>query len=130
MLQVIILPIIIETNRFLAWLWIVIIIIFIFLQIKIAPKQTQTEQVDDVTAEEIEEIEIENINTNPFATVEELEQGKLPPEEILSLPMFKVPTFKYKWVNNILAKMSRFDTFAWLGRFGLCFIFNRSNTKY
>ncbi|XP_071710800.1 U11/U12 small nuclear ribonucleoprotein 65 kDa protein [Rutidosis leptorrhynchoides] len=59
------------------------------LQIKIAPKRTQTEPVDDGTTEEIEEVEDENINTKPFATVEDLEHGKLPPEEILSLPMFK-----------------------------------------
>lgn len=59
------------------------------LQIKITSKQTQTAQVDDGTAEEIEEVDNENINTKPFATVEDLEHGKLPPEEILSLPMFK-----------------------------------------
>nr|GEW78074.1 U11/U12 small nuclear ribonucleoprotein 65 kDa protein [Tanacetum cinerariifolium] len=59
------------------------------LQIKITPKQTQTEQVDDGTGEDMEEAVNENLSTNPFATVEELEHGKLPPEEILSLPMFK-----------------------------------------
>ncbi|KAL9998657.1 putative RNA recognition motif domain, nucleotide-binding alpha-beta plait domain superfamily [Helianthus debilis subsp. tardiflorus] len=61
------------------------------LQIKITPKQTHPEKVDDDTAEEIEtdETENNNLNTKPFATVEELEHGKLPPEEILSLPMFK-----------------------------------------
>nr|XP_043638442.1 U11/U12 small nuclear ribonucleoprotein 65 kDa protein isoform X2 [Erigeron canadensis] len=60
------------------------------LQIKIAPKQTQTsEQVDNNVVEEIEEVENNSLNTKPFATVEELEHGKLPPEEILSLPMFK-----------------------------------------
>lgn len=59
------------------------------LQIKITPKQTHTEQVDDGTAEEIKEMENESLITKPFATIEELEHGKLPPEEILSLPMFK-----------------------------------------
>ncbi|KAI3706507.1 hypothetical protein L6452_24301 [Arctium lappa] len=59
------------------------------LQIKITPKRTQTEQVDDGIAEDVEEMENENLSTKPFATVEELEHGKLPPEEILSLPMFK-----------------------------------------
>ncbi|XP_076915926.1 U11/U12 small nuclear ribonucleoprotein 65 kDa protein-like [Bidens hawaiensis] len=61
------------------------------LQIKITPKQTQPEKVDDEVAEEIDETENNNnnLNTKPFATVEELEHGKLPPEEILSLPMFK-----------------------------------------
>lgn len=59
------------------------------LQIKITPKRTQTEQVDDGMAEDVEEMENVNLSTKPFATVEELELGKLPPEEILSLPMFK-----------------------------------------
>ncbi|KAI7731440.1 hypothetical protein M8C21_007810 [Ambrosia artemisiifolia] len=59
------------------------------LQIKITPKQTHTEKVDDDTTEEIDETENKNLNTKPFATVEDLEHGKLPPEEILSLPMFK-----------------------------------------
>ncbi|KVH90700.1 Nucleotide-binding, alpha-beta plait [Cynara cardunculus var. scolymus] len=59
------------------------------LQIKITPKRPQTEPVDDGTAEDVEEMENENLSTKPFATVEELEHGKLPPEEILSLPMFK-----------------------------------------
>ncbi|KAK9072681.1 hypothetical protein SSX86_009116 [Deinandra increscens subsp. villosa] len=58
------------------------------LQIKIIPKQTHTEKVDD-TAIDIAEMEDKNLNTKEFATVEELEHGKLPPEEILSLPMFK-----------------------------------------
>lgn len=66
-----------------------------WLQIKIAPKQTQTEQVVDGTGEDIEEADNENLSTNPFATVEELERGKLPPEEILSLPMFKVPPWRH-----------------------------------
>ncbi|XP_076960824.1 U11/U12 small nuclear ribonucleoprotein 65 kDa protein-like isoform X2 [Bidens hawaiensis] len=61
------------------------------LQIKITPKQIQPEKVDDDVAEEIEETENndDNLNTKSFVTVEELEHGKLPPEEILSLPMFK-----------------------------------------
>lgn len=59
------------------------------LQIKITPKQTHAEQIDDDLAEEKEEMENENLNNKPFASVEDLEHGKLPPEEILSLPMFK-----------------------------------------
>ncbi|KAI3523231.1 hypothetical protein L1887_01290 [Cichorium endivia] len=59
------------------------------LQIKITPKQTQTEQKDDEITEDVEEMENENLITKPFASVEDLENGKLPPEEILSLPMFK-----------------------------------------
>ncbi|KAL8241571.1 hypothetical protein R6Q59_014925 [Mikania micrantha] len=54
------------------------------LQNKLIPK-------NDVTAEEIDAIENKNVDTKPFvASVEELEHGKLPPEEILSLPMFKI----------------------------------------
>ncbi|CAI9289826.1 unnamed protein product [Lactuca saligna] len=59
------------------------------LQIKITPKQTQTEQIDDEIAEDVEEVENENLSSKSFASVEDLEHGKLPPEEILSLPMFK-----------------------------------------
>lgn len=62
------------------------------MQIKITPKQTQPEKVYDDTAEEIEDMGNNNLDTKPFATAEELEDGKLPPEEILSLPMFKVTT--------------------------------------
>ncbi|KAD5508198.1 hypothetical protein E3N88_15901 [Mikania micrantha] len=51
------------------------------LQNKLIPK-------NDVTAEEIDAIENKNVDTKPFvASVEELEHGKLPPEEILSLPI-------------------------------------------
>ncbi|KAL8259045.1 hypothetical protein R6Q59_026998 [Mikania micrantha] len=54
------------------------------LQNKLIPK-------NDVTSEEIDAIENKNVDTKPFvASVEELEHGKLPPEEILSLPMFKI----------------------------------------
>ena len=70
-----------KTNCFLV---VFLLVISFWFQIKIAPKQTQTEQVVDGTGEDIEEAENENLSTNPFATVEELESGKLPPEEILS----------------------------------------------
>ena len=54
------------------------------LQIKITPRQIQ----NDETAKEVESEE--NNFPKQCASLEELEKGKLPPEEILSLPMFKV----------------------------------------
>ncbi|XP_052202214.1 U11/U12 small nuclear ribonucleoprotein 65 kDa protein isoform X2 [Diospyros lotus] len=62
------------------------------LQIKIVPKLAQSEQTETVIEqEELEPMEADkqNLDLKPFATPEELEKGKLPPEEILSLPMFK-----------------------------------------
>lgn len=60
------------------------------LQIKIAPKAGQHELKEDDTKKESEEINKENEDIKPYATVEEINNGRLPPEEILSLPMFKV----------------------------------------
>uniref|UniRef100_A0A5B7CBE0 Putative RNA-binding family protein isoform 1 n=1 Tax=Davidia involucrata TaxID=16924 RepID=A0A5B7CBE0_DAVIN len=59
------------------------------LQIKIAPKQIQSEQMETDINKDSEEPEKGNSNLKRYATPEELESGKLPPEEILSLPMFK-----------------------------------------
>lgn len=59
------------------------------LQIKIAPKLNQTGNKDDVLMEELEEADKQCFELKRYATPEELESGKLPPEEILSLPMFK-----------------------------------------
>ncbi|KAL5767976.1 hypothetical protein ACOSP7_014558 [Xanthoceras sorbifolium] len=72
------------------------------LQIKIGPKVIHNEQKDDSITKETEDLNKEGFNTKeleeynkegsdikPFATPEEVERGKLPPEEILSLPMFK-----------------------------------------
>jgi len=50
----------------------------------------QNEHRDESTAEELEEPDKEGSDIKSYATPEELEGGKLPPEEILSLPMFKV----------------------------------------
>ncbi|KAE8684057.1 neutral alpha-glucosidase AB-like [Hibiscus syriacus] len=64
-----------------------------FLQIKIALKQIPNEQKhadpDDDYKQISEEPNEEGIDAKQFATADELEKGKLPPEEILSLPMFK-----------------------------------------
>ncbi|XP_022744180.1 U11/U12 small nuclear ribonucleoprotein 65 kDa protein-like isoform X2 [Durio zibethinus] len=61
------------------------------LQIKIAPKHIPNEQKDedDEYREILEEPNEEDSDAKRFATADELEKGKLPPEEILSLPMFK-----------------------------------------
>ncbi|RWR76172.1 RNA recognition motif domain-containing protein [Cinnamomum micranthum f. kanehirae] len=60
------------------------------MQIKIAPKPMQSEVVDDdTTMEEVGEPAKEDLELKPYATPQEIEGGRLPPEEILSLPMFK-----------------------------------------
>lgn len=59
------------------------------LQIRIAPKVIQDEKDDNIN-NEIEEPEKEATDLKPYATLNDLARGKLPPEEILSLPMFKV----------------------------------------
>ncbi|XP_058737696.1 U11/U12 small nuclear ribonucleoprotein 65 kDa protein [Vicia villosa] len=59
------------------------------LKIKIAPKATLNEHKDNDTSPELQEPEKETLDPNKFLTPDELERGKLPPEEILSLPMFK-----------------------------------------
>ncbi|CBI36672.3 unnamed protein product, partial [Vitis vinifera] len=59
------------------------------LQIKIAPKVI-TEHKDECSImKESEDSEKEDFDLKHYATLEELKSGKLPPEEILSLPMFK-----------------------------------------
>ncbi|TYG95593.1 hypothetical protein ES288_A11G280400v1 [Gossypium darwinii] len=63
------------------------------LQIKIAPKHIPYEQKDDGADDDhkqiLEEPNEEGLGAKQFASADELEKGKLPPEEILSLPMFK-----------------------------------------
>lgn len=58
------------------------------LQIKIAPKK-QHEAINDSTVREEPEKEQVVEDVKPYATAEHIESQKLPPEEILSLPMFK-----------------------------------------
>ncbi|KAK9986772.1 hypothetical protein SO802_031723 [Lithocarpus litseifolius] len=65
------------------------ILFLVVLLIKIALKVIQNEHRDESTAEELEEPDKEGSDIKSYATPEELESGKLPPEEILSLPMFK-----------------------------------------
>lgn len=62
-----------------------------FLQIKITQKVVQDEHKDDIITRELEDTDKESSDIKPYATPHEIETGKLPPEEILSLPMFKVP---------------------------------------
>ncbi|KAG4912686.1 hypothetical protein AAZX31_19G097000 [Glycine max] len=59
------------------------------LKINIVPKATVKEHKDDDTTQELQEPEKDVPDPNKFLTPDELERGKLPPEEILSLPMFK-----------------------------------------
>lgn len=59
------------------------------LHIKIAPKQIQNERMGDAAHEESLKPDKEALHHEPYAMAEELKSGKLPPEEILSLPMFK-----------------------------------------
>ncbi|KAH6755478.1 RNA-binding family protein [Perilla frutescens var. hirtella] len=59
------------------------------VQIRISQKQNHPELQDNDSAKELKEPIPETSPPEPFATLEELNSGKLPPEEILSLPKFK-----------------------------------------
>jgi U11/U12 small nuclear ribonucleoprotein SNRNP65 len=59
------------------------------LQIKIAPKTTQKEPPVQSTADKEMDSTNEQLEEKHFVTPQEIEKDKLPPEEILSLPMFK-----------------------------------------
>ncbi|XP_010528771.1 PREDICTED: U11/U12 small nuclear ribonucleoprotein 65 kDa protein [Tarenaya hassleriana] len=60
------------------------------MQIKITPKVAQSEHKEDNEDESpVEEPNKEDLECKSFAAPEDLEKGRLPPEEILSLPMFK-----------------------------------------
>ncbi|XP_039829844.1 U11/U12 small nuclear ribonucleoprotein 65 kDa protein-like isoform X2 [Panicum virgatum] len=59
------------------------------LQIKIAPKTAQKEPPVQSTADKEMDSTNEQLEEKHFVTPQEIEKDKLPPEEILSLPMFK-----------------------------------------
>ncbi|KAL6660148.1 hypothetical protein ACP70R_002270 [Stipagrostis hirtigluma subsp. patula] len=59
------------------------------LQIKIAPKPTQKEHPIQSTTTDTELASTNELEEKHFVTAQEIEKEKLPPEEILSLPMFK-----------------------------------------
>lgn len=60
-------------------------------QIKIAPKRKLKDIFDDGNnIKELTDPVEEQVEQKPYAMPEDIEKGKLPPEEILSLPMFKV----------------------------------------
>ncbi|KNA24518.1 hypothetical protein SOVF_015240 [Spinacia oleracea] len=56
------------------------------LQIRIVPKKVQHEVLDDNTVKDPEKLGPTDV---PYATTDQIKSQKLPPEEILSLPMFK-----------------------------------------
>ncbi|OAP12414.1 hypothetical protein AXX17_AT1G09100 [Arabidopsis thaliana] len=60
------------------------------MQIKITSKVTQDEYKEESENEDpADEPKEKDSNLKPFASLEELEKGRLPPQDILSLPMFK-----------------------------------------
>ncbi|KAK9289488.1 hypothetical protein L1049_007643 [Liquidambar formosana] len=50
------------------------------LQIKITPKLIQNDHKDDIIMKELGDPEEEGLALKPYATTEELQSGKLPPE--------------------------------------------------
>ena len=72
------------------------------MQIRIAPKKVRPEVNDVDLGKESPQLE-EGTDGRAYATVEQIESQKLPPEEILSLPMFKVLTFSMyaQYLSNI-----------------------------
>ncbi|XP_049931685.1 U11/U12 small nuclear ribonucleoprotein 65 kDa protein isoform X2 [Nymphaea colorata] len=59
------------------------------LQIKIAPKPVKSEKGEANDGSGTLDHDKEEVEVKHFASLQEIETGKLPPEEILSLPMFK-----------------------------------------
>lgn len=64
--------------------------LFVFIQIKFANKAAQKEHNDVGVSGETEDPNTESLDIKPYATPEEIQNGKLGPEELLSLPVFKV----------------------------------------
>ncbi|KAF2556800.1 hypothetical protein F2Q68_00013097 [Brassica cretica] len=75
------------------------------IQIKITQKVAQDERKEDIELEgpAEEEPRGEASNLKPFASLEELEKGRLPPQDILSLPMFKLFHDCFPSSNNYTA---------------------------
>ncbi|KFK43219.1 hypothetical protein AALP_AA1G096000 [Arabis alpina] len=60
------------------------------MQIKITQKVSQEEHKEETENEDpADESSKEDLNSKPFATLEELEKGRLPLQDILALPKFK-----------------------------------------
>ncbi|RRT73118.1 hypothetical protein GW17_00033190 [Ensete ventricosum] len=60
-------------------------------EIKVTPKPTTKETTDYSDSTKEPDSANQLLEQKLFASPQEIESGKLPPEEILSLPMFKVP---------------------------------------
>lgn len=68
------------------------------MQIKIAHKATQREHNDADITKQTDDPKTEDLDIRPFASPEEIQNGKLGPEELLSLPVFKVPILNLEFV--------------------------------
>ena len=79
------------------------------MQIKIAPKADQRDHDDDSTTRETEEPKLDSSDIKPYATPEEIKNGKLALEELVSLPVFKVPVFDFVTSKK---KSYQVDTYA------------------
>lgn len=79
------------------------LISFVFVQIKIANKAGQKEHNDGSINRETEDPKTEGIDMKPFATKEEIQNGKMGPEELLSLTVFRV---QFKIFGFLLSKQS------------------------
>jgi U11/U12 small nuclear ribonucleoprotein SNRNP65 len=63
------------------------------VQIKIAPRAASKDLADQSATDKELASRDEQLEQKHFATPQEIEKDKLPTEEILSLPMFKVDFF-------------------------------------
>ncbi|TVU47216.1 hypothetical protein EJB05_06808 [Eragrostis curvula] len=89
------------------------------LQIKIAPKHTQKEPPVQSTTDNELILTHEQLEEKHFVTTEEIEKEKLPPEEILSLPMFKNYTpgnpASVLYIKNLAKDVSQDDFYYVFG---------------
>ncbi|KAH0850702.1 hypothetical protein HID58_095318, partial [Brassica napus] len=92
--------------------------------IKITQKVAQDERKEDIELEgpAEEEPREEASNLKPFASLEELEKGRLPPQDILSLPMFKNYTAGNPslvlYIKNLAKMLSLMISITYLLYFG------------